>query len=45
MALLEEVKASQKGLDLEWIVERESGNPTCGPFSQLGFEYGRGNLG
>ena len=39
MALLEEVKTSQQDFDLEWIVERKSGNPTD-YFSQLNFEHG-----
>ena len=45
MALLEEVKATQKGFNLEWIVERKSGNPIGDYFSQLSFEHGEGNLG
>ena len=42
MALLEEVKVTQKGFNLEWIMERKSGNSIGDYFSQLRFE---GNLG
>ena len=40
MTLLEEVKASQKGFDLEWIVERKYGEMAYDCVTQLSFEHG-----
>lgn len=48
MALLEDVKTSQKDFDLKWIVEREfGGNPHwwSDKSDQLWFEHGEGKFG